>query len=129
MSKTSVAVAAMLLPLGALAGDLASQDSLTPPYTKNVISAVAQAATSVRSAETCAYAMTIYYSADRAAESSNFTGATLIPAPVAGAIPVTSLRSAAWVGTVQWRELNPDGSLGGSPEVFKDQVAYRAQVQ
>ena len=129
MAKTSVAVAAMLLPLGALAGDLASQDSLTPPYTKNVISAVAQAATSVRSAETCAYAMTIYYSADRAAESSNFTGATLIPAPVAGAIPVTSLRNAAWVGTVQWRELNPDGSLGGSPEVFKDQVAYRAQVQ
>jgi hypothetical protein len=62
--------------------------------------------------------------------SSVIADSIMVPVPVAGAIPVSLVKSAGWVGRVQWRELDPNGLMGRAVSgAFEAGVAYGAQIR
>ena len=121
----------LLAPLGVLAADLDSQVLKNPPYKKRAISTLVDPAAlpNAKQLDLSSYIATLYYtSIQEGAVSNANAGDPSIPSPVLGAVPVQVVRSGAWVGRVRWREINVDGSFGGSPELFKSNTHYVAQI-
>lgn len=121
----------LLAPLGVLAADLDSQVLKNPPYKKRAISTLVDPAAlpNAKQLDLSSYIATLYYtSIQEGAVSNANAGDPSIPSPVPGAVPVQVVRSGAWVGRVRWREINVDGSFGGSPELFKSNTHYVAQI-
>jgi len=130
LNKSSLFLS-MLLPLGALASGLDTHEALiSPPYKKKAVFALVGKHTlrSLRHIDPTPYYVTTVYFTPNAQDlihpSNDF-----IPAPVSGVAPTLLLKRDGWVGSVQWREMRSEGAVNVSPDIFKDGVAYAAQIQ
>jgi len=103
-----------------------------PPYRKKALSVEvgARAEFDSRFVASKTITTTILFSATNGAGYDTAPlGELSVPAPVAGAIPIVVVRSAGWIGKVQWRELQSGKWMGGSsPDVFQEGVIYAAQI-
>lgn len=103
-----------------------------PPYREKALSVEvgARAEFDSRFVASNTITTTVLFSATNGAGYDNAPlGELSVPAPVAGAIPIVVIRSAGWIGKVQWRELQSGKWMGGSsPDVFQEGVIYAAQI-
>ena len=115
------------------AADVPSPDKQQfPPYKKRALSVEvgARAEFDSRFVASNAITTTILFSATSSAGNDDApTGELSVPAPMAGATPIVVVRSAGWIGKVQWRELQSGKWVGGSsPDVFQEGAIYAAQI-
>lgn len=116
-----------LPPFGVWAADLGNLKLLGhSPYTRKVLSAYPDAT----SAGAGSFIAIVHFPlGGNISQANAVVGQTpLLPAPVAGASPITTLRDADWVGQVSWFDANSNQALDPGFKVFEGGVAYFAKI-
>lgn len=111
---------------------LGSDKQRFPPYRKKALSVEVGACAEFDSRIVASNAITttiLFSTTDGAGHDNAPFGELYVPAPASGATPTVVVRSAGWVGKVQWRELQSGKWMGGpSLDVFQEGVSYAAQI-
>jgi len=114
----------LLAPIAIAYGDVQSSDAVNPPFKKARL-----AATWLDTSRANTQHLNLNSFVTNISFEPNGSATPYLSAPVADEKPISSVSDAQWIGAVQWREIHADGSLGGSPDVFRGGRAYAAQIR